>query len=70
MELKIKDNCILCSKKFDWNEIIVWKLPENIWFCRTCMEKFNDPIEYEWIDTWMVVKYEPWIILENKDKIE
>ena len=67
MEITIKEECILCSKKFDWHEIVAWKLPENIWFCQKCMEKFNDPTVYQWLESWMVLEYEKGIILEYKD---
>ena len=65
MELTIKDSCILCSKKFDWNEIATWKLPENIWFCQNCITKFQDDKKYTWNETWIVQEFEPWIIFEN-----
>jgi len=66
MEKTVKSNCLLCNKKFDWNEIITWKLPENVWFCKNCIEKFEDNNIYKGINTWMVVEYEPWTVLEYK----
>jgi len=64
MEKTIKENCILCNKSFDWNEVVIWKLPENIWFCYNCIEKFKDEKEYKWIESWIVQEYQPWIEFE------
>lgn len=64
MEKIIQDSCILCNKKFDWHEIVSWKLPENIWFCQNCFTKFEDKNEYQGIDCWMVVEYEKWMEFE------
>jgi hypothetical protein len=53
----------LCDKQFEWQEVILWKMPENVWFCRKCCEKFKDDNKYKWINSWIVTEYEPWIEL-------
>jgi len=67
MERIIKDNCLLCNKKFEWNETVIWKLPENCWFCLNCIDRFDDYTQYEWIDTWITQEYQPWITYEYKN---
>ena len=68
----VSSDCTLCRKKFDWDEPIIWKLPENLWFCLPCTEKFKDDTAYKWVDAWLTLEYRPWIILdyiENENKI-
>lgn len=61
----IQNNCIACNKKFGWEEVVVWKMPENVWFCLPCCEKYEDPIEYDWIyNVWIPLEYTPWIKIE------
>jgi hypothetical protein len=67
MEKIIKDNCLLCNNTFDWNEIIIWKMPENVWFCGKCQTKFEDATKYKWINAWLVTEYQKWTILEYKE---
>jgi len=64
---KIKDNCLLCNKKFERKEPIIWKMPENVYFCQECIGKFEDETEYKWKEAWLVVEYEPWITLEYNE---
>lgn len=54
----IADECILCKKKFNWHEIVLWKSPENIRFCMECVEKFDDDNKYNWKEAWIVQEYE------------
>jgi len=60
LEVKIQDSCILCNKKFWWHEVTIWKLPEWVFFCLDCSEKYEDNTEYKWVDSWVVQEYEPW----------
>ena len=64
MELTIKDNCLLCNKQFKDNEVIIWKVPENVWFCLECAGNFKDDNNYKWIHKWIVLHYIKWTILE------
>lgn len=60
MELKIQHECLLCSKKYEWGEVMYTKLPENASFCWNCIEKFEDNKWYKesggW---WAVVEWNP-----------
>lgn len=63
----IKDNCILCNKSFWWNEVVIWKLPENVWFCKNCITKFKDDNTYKWINAWITQEYAPLIEFEYNE---
>lgn len=60
----IDDKCLLCRRNFDWHETIIWKMPENLWFCLECTKKFDDPNTYRGLETWLVLEYTKWLELE------
>lgn len=67
MELKIPRECTMCSRKFDWNEIMHTKLPENAAFCTTCFSKFEDNKHYDGInECWYTLEYNPGIKFYNE----
>ena len=50
MEITYKQpspECTICRRQFNWEEPIVGKMPENIWFCLECAKKYPDEKKYE-----------------------
>lgn len=66
--MNIPSKCLRCDRSFDWNEVIIWKMPENVWFCTECVGYLEsvspDTREYEWIESWIVTEYENWLKIE------
>lgn len=61
----IDSSCLWCLKKFWFHEVIVWKMPENAWFCLECCEKYPDNTVYDWkYNVWIPIEFEPWINIE------
>ena len=57
MEFTVSDQCLLCPRKFEWNEVIIIKAPEWACFCMDCIEKFEDNHEYKWYNAWISTEY-------------
>jgi len=62
--MNIPSKCLRCDRSFDWNEVIIWKMPENVWFCMDCITEFPDDNVYEWENAWITTEYQHWITIE------
>jgi len=57
MQFTVSEKCLICSKKFDWNEVIIIKAPEWACFCLKCIESFEDNNKYTWNEAWITTEY-------------
>jgi len=58
MEFIVPDNCLICSRKFEWNETTIIKTPEWATFCIKCAAEYPDPKVYDKdIECWLVHCY-------------
>lgn len=53
----VSSECLLCNRKFSWNEIIIIKAPEWACFHIDCADKFDDDTQSKWKYTWIVHEY-------------
>ena len=54
MQFTVKNQCLTCIKKFNWNEIIIIKAPEWACFCLKCWDKYPDLKKYDGdINAWI-----------------
>lgn len=58
--IDVSDECILCSRRFWWEEQIIWKLPEWVFFCLECSKKSEDNNVYEFPEEWVTIPYTKW----------
>ena len=56
--IKVQDECLLCSKKFQYEEIVTIKVPEGMCICQPCVERIPDDSEYHWdFEWWVGIEY-------------
>lgn len=65
MKIKIQKECVLCNIKYQWNQIMYTKLPENVSFCEKCFNRFTDTNKYTWNECWIVTEWNPEILFYN-----
>ena len=60
LEFMVQEDCLTCSKKFDWWEVVIIKAPEWACFCQKCAEKYPDPVQYDWKENCFIVHEFKW----------
>jgi len=67
MQFTVSEKCLICSKKFDWNEVIIIKAPEWACFHLDCWGKFPYDKVYDWeVNCWICTEYK-WKEVWSKD---
>jgi len=59
-------HCDWCKKRFVNGEPIVIKVPELIYFCDKCCEKYPDEKVYPIQEWWVGTIWEEWAIITNE----
>jgi len=53
----MKEKCIICNK-WDYWDVLMVKLPEKVFQCLHCADKYKDNNIYDWANEWRAI----WII--------